>query len=101
MDPSSTFLKTIHSEPLSQGTHYDLIYGGNGVEDGVVTTVSTLQKDNLKYASSITHFPYDHMAILSQPVTVTRVLECLQNDLSKYPQITNGPPGATNIIYQK
>jgi pimeloyl-ACP methyl ester carboxylesterase len=99
INPGSEFLKTLHGRPLPPGTHYDLIYGGNGMNDGVVTTASMLEKDNLKHAASATYFPYRHVEILNQAVTVARVLECLQNDLSKNPQTTNAPSGVTNVIY--
>jgi len=101
MDPGSSFLKALRTRPLPPGTHYDLIYGEKGENDGVVTVASELEPHNLKRASSVTCFPYGHVEILNEPGTVARVLQCLQNDLSKNPEIINGPPGATNITYPK
>jgi pimeloyl-ACP methyl ester carboxylesterase len=77
--PQSEFLRELVRAPMPPGTRYDLIYGDKGRSDGVVSVASQLEPHNREKASSVTSFPFRHGEILSQPVVVNHVLECLRN----------------------
>lgn len=84
--PNSNFLLAIYAAPLPKGTSFYMIYGSkeggpmwlHGENDGVVTVASETDPRIRKEASSVTHFPYGHVEILSQNVTLTKVLESLR-----------------------
>jgi pimeloyl-ACP methyl ester carboxylesterase len=83
--PKSDFLKSIYANRFPLGTQYYLIYGEipsapsvEGEDDGVVTVESELDPHIRKRALSISHLPYGHVEILSQPTTVKQILELLE-----------------------
>lgn len=84
--PGSNFLLKIYSTPLPKGTTHDLIYGSikdgpfylKEENDGVVTVVSETDPRIKKSTSSFKHLFYDHVEILNQPETLTRVQALLE-----------------------
>jgi pimeloyl-ACP methyl ester carboxylesterase len=81
--PQSAFLQELARSPLPHDTRYDLIYGDLGSDDGVVSVASELEPHNVKKASSVSSFPFDHEQILNEPTVVKHVLKCLQADKAK------------------
>jgi pimeloyl-ACP methyl ester carboxylesterase len=75
--PASEFLKNLARSPMPRNTHYDLIYGETGKDDGVVSVSSQLEPHNRRKADSVTRFPFGHEQILREPIVVNRVLKCL------------------------
>lgn len=86
VSPGSSFLLKIYSTPLPQGTRHDLIYGSikggpfylKGENDGVVTVVSETDPRIKKSTTSFKHLLYDHVEILNEPDTLTKVQELLE-----------------------
>ncbi len=84
--PNSDFLNAIYAAPLPKGTTFYLIYGSKeggpfwlkGDNDGVVTVASETDPRIKREASSVTHFPYGHVEILSQSDTLAKVLNLLR-----------------------
>ena len=77
--PDSDFLTALYASPLPEGTTYYLIYGSNkGESDGVVTVESETDPRIKRTASSVVHFPYEHVEILKQNDTVAKVSEFLR-----------------------
>ena len=84
--PGSDFLLAMYAAPLPKGTTYYLIYGSKeggpfwlkGDNDGVVTVASETDPRIKREASSVTHFPYGHVEILSQGETLAKVLDSLR-----------------------
>jgi pimeloyl-ACP methyl ester carboxylesterase len=84
--PGSDFLASLYTDRLPAGTRHDLIYGEiptapgvEGKDDGVVTVKSELDPRIRKNAASVSHLPYGHVQILSQPETLKQVETFLNN----------------------
>jgi pimeloyl-ACP methyl ester carboxylesterase len=84
--PASQYLTTLYATPLPAGTTHDLIYGSTPggpfwmkePNDGTVTVASETDPRAARKARSVTHYPYSHVGILSQEVTLGKVLESLR-----------------------
>lgn len=79
--PGSDFLLKLYATPLPKGTTHDLIYGSieggpfwmKEKNDGVVTVESETDLRIKKSTTSFKHLFHEHVEILNQPETVTRV----------------------------
>lgn len=79
--PTSDFLKQLHTKPFPTGMRFDMLYGSieggpfwlKEKNDGVVTVASETDPHITKRAASITHYPYGHVEILSEPDVMAKV----------------------------
>ncbi len=85
MVPDSEFFRKLYAHPLPASLPHHLIYGEipeapgvPGKDDGTVTVVSELDPRIKDAAASVTHFPYEHVAILNQADTLARLDELLR-----------------------
>ena len=76
----SEFLLGLYAHPLAAGTRHDLIYGGEGEDDGTVTISSQLEPRITNHAASVTHFIYGHEQITHQPDVLDKIQQCLQRE---------------------
>ena len=81
VNPNSSFLLSLYATPLPRGTRHDFIYGSieggpfwvKEKNDGVVTVESETDPRIARNASSIKHFPREHVEILNQHETANYV----------------------------